>query len=103
MGKVMENTYDNRADKHSMLKREVFWHVLKLALLTATMYLLFFDAIALKVINEVTDQVSPVGAPEDTVALLAVPFSICTVASLALFLGDYKSDRISSYGRESNA
>ena len=99
----MENTYDNRADKHSMLKREVFWHILKLALLTATMYLLFFDAIALKVINEVTDQVSPVVAPEDTVALLAVPFSICTVASLALFLGDYKSDRISSYGRESNA
>ena len=54
----MENTRDNRAGKHSMLKREVFWRVLKLTLLAVTMYLLFFDANALRTINGVADLVS---------------------------------------------
>lgn len=53
----MENTRDNRAGKHPVLKREMFWRVLNLTLLAVTMYLLFFDAIALKTINGLDDLV----------------------------------------------
>lgn len=57
--KGMENTRDNRAGKHPVLKREMFWRVLKLTLPAVTMYVsLFFDAIALETINGVADLVS---------------------------------------------
>lgn len=52
------------------------------------MYLLFIDAIALKALTGMIDMASQIGAPEDTAALLSIPFVACTVFSLLLFLFD---------------
>ena len=83
----MENTHDNRAGKHQKSMRGI-WHIFKVILLGVIMYLLFIDAIALKALTEMIDMASQIGVPEDTAALLSMPFVACAVFSLLFFLFD---------------
>lgn len=83
----MENTHDSRAGKHQKSMRGI-WHIFKMMLLGVTMYLLFIDAIALKALTGMIDMASQIGAPEDTAALLSIPFLACAVFSPLLFLLD---------------
>lgn len=80
----MENTHDEWAGKHQKLMRGT-WYILKNVLLAVAMYLFFVDAIALKALTGIIDAASQIGAPEDTAAVLSIPFLACVAFSLLLF------------------